>query len=154
MMWHTACKICIWQGCKPLDVQTLPPGYTARVTPANSNLWTGTFGVLNGFFLTRLPNPLNIISVATIALVTGIALRVARGTTVPAPIGGLALIPTSFLAFNPPMLVVAYAWAGAGTVVLAALVYGRRGTRRLVGWLIRAAPWVVVLNAWWLVPLA
>ena len=33
-----------------------------------------------GFFLTRLPNPLNIISVGTIALVTGIALRVARGT--------------------------------------------------------------------------
>ena len=114
----------------------------------------GTFGVLNGFFLTRLPNPLNIISVGTIALVTGIALRVARGTRVPAPIGGFALIPTSFLAFNPPMLVVAYGWAGAGTVVLAGLVYGRRGVRRLVMWLLRAAPWVVALNAWWLVPLA
>jgi arabinofuranan 3-O-arabinosyltransferase len=114
----------------------------------------GAFGLLNGFFLTRLPNPLNIISVGSVALITGIAIRVAQGRRVPAPIAGFALMPTSFLAFNPPMLVVAYAWAVAGTPLLAALVLGRREAWRLVRWFVAAAPWAVVLNAWWLVPLA
>ena len=112
----------------------------------------GTFGVMNGFFLTRLPNPLNIISVATVALVTGIALRVAAGRRVPAVVGGIVLMPTSFLAFNPPMLVVAFAWAGLGTLVLSLLVVGRRGMLRLMKWLVLAAPWVLLLNLYWLVP--
>ena len=112
----------------------------------------GTFGVMNGFFLTRLPNPLNIISVATIAIVTGIALRVAMGRRVPAVVGGIALMPTSFLAFNPPMLVVAFAWAGVGTLVLALLVVGRRGMLRLLKWLVLAAPWAVLLNLYWMIP--
>ncbi|MEV4706339.1 hypothetical protein [Actinoplanes sp. NPDC049316] len=114
----------------------------------------GAFGVLNGFFLTRLPNPLNIISVGSVALITGIAMRVAQGRRVPTPIAGFALIPTSFLAFNPPMLVVAYAWAVVGTPVLAWLVLGRRGAVRLLKWFVLAAPWAIALNAFWLIPLA
>ncbi|BFU44728.1 hypothetical protein [Krasilnikovia sp. MM14-A1004] len=114
----------------------------------------GVFGVLNGFFLTRLPNPLNIISVGSIALVTGIAMRVALGRRMPTPIAGFALIPTSFLAFNPPMLLVAYAWAVGGTPLLAVLVVGRDGAKRLLWWFVKAAPWAIVLNAWWLFPLA
>lgn len=114
----------------------------------------GAFGILNGFFLTRLPNPLNIISVGSIALLTGVAMRVAQGRRFPAPAAGLVLIPTSFLSFNPPMLVVAYAWAVAGTPLLALLVLGRRPAWRLLLWLARASPWAILLNAWWLVPLA
>lgn len=114
----------------------------------------GTFGVMNGFFLTRLPNPLNIISVATVALLTGIALRVAQGRRIPPAVGGFALMPTSFLAFNPPMLVVAFAWAGLGTLVLSWLVVGRRGALRLAGWLVRAAPWALLLNLYWMLPFA
>jgi arabinofuranan 3-O-arabinosyltransferase len=114
----------------------------------------GTFGVMNGFFLTRLPNPLNIISVATVAVVTGIALRVAQGRRIPAVVGGIALMPTSFLAFNPPMLVVAFAWAGVGTLTLALLVVGRRGMLRLLKWLALAAPWAVLLNLYWMIPFA
>ncbi|MCA2213954.1 hypothetical protein [Jidongwangia harbinensis] len=114
----------------------------------------GAFGMLNGFFLTRLPNPLNIISVGSVALITGIAIRVAQGRRVPVPIAGFALMPTSFLAFNPPMLVVAYAWAVGGTPLLAALVLGRQEAVRLLKWFVLAAPWAIVLNAWWLVPLA
>ena len=112
----------------------------------------GTFGVMNGFFLTRLPNPLNIISVATIALITGIALRVAKGQRVPAVVGGVALMPTSFLAFNPPMLVVAFAWASLGTLTLTLLMVGRRGMLRLLTWLILAAPWALLLNLYWILP--
>ena len=112
----------------------------------------GTFGVMNGFFLTRLPNPLNIISVATVALITGIALRVAAGRRIPPVIGGIALMPTSFLAFNPPMLVVAFAWAGLGTVALALMIVGRAGTLRLLWWLVRAAPWALLLNLYWIIP--
>jgi arabinofuranan 3-O-arabinosyltransferase len=114
----------------------------------------GAFGVMNGFFLTRLPNPLNIISVGIVAFMTGIAMRVALGRRVPAPIAGFALIPTSFLGFNPPMLVVAYAWAVAGTPLVAAMILGRPAAVRLLWWFLKATPWVLILNVYWLVPLA
>ena len=114
----------------------------------------GTFAVLNGFFLTRLPNPLNIISVGSIALLTGLALRVARGRSIGAPWAGIALLPTSFLAFNPPMIVVAYAWTLVGLPILAGLIFGWAAVVRLVKWMIFAAPWALLLNIWWLVPFA
>ncbi len=114
----------------------------------------GTFAVLNGFFLTRLPNPLNIISVGCIALITGIALRVGQGRPVPPVLGALCLLPTSFLAFNPPMIVVAYVWALAGTPLLVALTLGRRPLWRLLRWFVVVAPWAVAVNLWWLVPFA
>ncbi|MGV1003624.1 MAG: hypothetical protein ACOYEV_02415 [Candidatus Nanopelagicales bacterium] len=117
-------------------------------------VFAGSFAVLNGFFLTRLPNPLNIISVGVICLTAGIALRVGAGARIPAPVAGFALLPTSFLAFNPPMLVVAYAWASAGVLALVTLLQGRRAFWRLLGWLARGAPWAVLMNAFWLVPLA
>ena len=112
----------------------------------------GTFAVMNGFFLTRIPNPLNIISVGTLALLTGIALRVAQGRTVPTPVAGFAFIPIAFLAFNPPMFVVATVWASVFALVLAGLFYGWRGFLRLLKWDILAAPWVIALNLWWIVP--
>lgn len=114
----------------------------------------GTFAILNGFFLTRVPNPLNIISVGSIALLTGLALRVARGRSIGAPWAGIALLPTSFLAFNPPMLVVAYAWTLLGIPVLVGLMLGWRALGRLARWMLAAAPWALLLNVWWLVPLA
>ncbi|MEI2715463.1 MAG: hypothetical protein V9E98_00430 [Candidatus Nanopelagicales bacterium] len=48
----------------------------------------GSFAVMNGFFLTRIPNPLNIISVGTVAIFTGMALRVAQGRRIPPAVGG------------------------------------------------------------------
>jgi arabinofuranan 3-O-arabinosyltransferase len=114
----------------------------------------GMFGVLNGFFLTRLPNPLNIISVGCIALITGIAIRVAQGRRIPPPLAGFALMPTAFLGFNPPMLVVAYAWALGGTSLLVLVALGRRPLGRLLWWFVKALPWVLLLNMWWLLPLA
>ena len=114
----------------------------------------GTFAVLNGFFLTRLPNPLNIISVGSIALITAVAVRVGQGRRISPVFGALCLVPTSFLGFNPPMLVVAYAWALGGTPLLVALVLGRSALWRLLKWFVFVAPWAVLLNAWWLVPLA
>lgn len=114
----------------------------------------GMFAVLNGFFLTRLPNPLNIISVATIALLTGLALRVAAGRPISPVWGGFALLPISFLAFNPPMMLVAFAWAALGTLTVTFLVLGRSALWRLVKWFVLVIPWALVLNAWWLVPVA
>jgi arabinofuranan 3-O-arabinosyltransferase len=113
----------------------------------------GAFGLVNGFFLTRLPNPLNIISVGSVALLTGLAVRVAKGRRIPALVAGFALLPTSFLGFNPPMLVVVYAWALAGIPLLVVLIFGRRALGRLLWWMLRAGPWAVLLNLWWLVPL-
>ena len=112
----------------------------------------GTFAIMNGFFLTRIPNPLNIISVGTLALLTGIAMRVAQGRTVPTPIAGFAFMPIAFLAFNPPMFVVATLWASVFALILVWMLFGRRGFLRLLKWDAMAAPWVVVLNLWWLVP--
>jgi arabinofuranan 3-O-arabinosyltransferase len=114
----------------------------------------GTFAILNGFFLTRLPNPLNIISVGSIALLTGLALRVARGRSIGAPWAGIALLPTSFLAFNPPMIVVAYAWTLLGLPILILLMLGWNALGRLLRWMLAAAPWALLLNIWWLVPFA
>ena len=112
----------------------------------------GTFAVLNGFFLTRLPNPLNIISVGSIALITAVAVRVGQGRRISPVVGALCLVPTSFLGFNPPMIVVAYAWALAGTPLLVALVLGRSALWRLLKWFVFVAPWAILINAWWLVP--
>ena len=112
----------------------------------------GSFAVLNGFFLTRIPNPLNIISVGTVAIFTGMALRVAQGRRIPPAVGGIAFLPTSFLAFNPPMFVVAVLWAVIGTPVLVLLLVGRTGLWRLLKWFLFAAPWVILLNLWWLIP--
>jgi arabinofuranan 3-O-arabinosyltransferase len=114
----------------------------------------GTFAVLSGFFLTRLPNPLNIISVGSIALLTGLALRVARGRNIGAPWAGICMLPTAFLAFNPPMIVVAYAWTLVGLPILAALIFGWRAAGRLVKWMLFAAPWALLINLFWLVPFA
>ncbi|MCB0486658.1 MAG: hypothetical protein KDC47_10720, partial [Flavobacteriaceae bacterium] len=114
----------------------------------------GTFSVLNGFFLTRLPNPLNIISVGTVALFIGLALRIAKGRRISPVVGGIAFLPTSFLAFNPPMMVVAAMWAVAGTTVLSLLIMGWGGLWRLIKYFVKTAPWVILLNAWWLVPFA
>ena len=113
----------------------------------------GTFAVMNGFFLTRIPNPLNIISVGTLALLTGIAMRVAQGRTVPDPDRGVRLH-----ADRVPCLQPAYVRRGhpvgqrlrpdprldACSAAAASCVCSS-GT-------LMAAPWVVVLNLWWLVP--
>lgn len=114
----------------------------------------GSFAVLNGFFLTRLPNPLNIVSVATCAAVTGMAMRVASGKRIPAPWAGLVVMPTSLLTFNPPMFLVAYAWALGGTTVMALVVLGRSAAWRLVKWFPLAALFIGIMNLWWMVPFA
>ena len=52
------------------------------------------------------------------------------------------------------MLVVAYAWAVGGTTTLTLLALGWRPLGRLLWWFVKAIPWVIVLNIWWLLPLA
>jgi arabinofuranan 3-O-arabinosyltransferase len=128
--------------------------YAARALVRNepATIAAGTFAVLNGFFLTRLPNPLNIISVGTLAVVTGLALRVAAGKKLSAVWAGVAILPMSFLAFNPPMFVVALAWTAVGTPLLALAFYGWRAVGRLLRWFVPAAVWALALNAFWLVP--
>jgi arabinofuranan 3-O-arabinosyltransferase len=128
--------------------------YAARALVRNepATIAAGAFAVLNGFFLTRLPNPLNIISVGTVAIVTGLALRVAAGKKLSAVWAGVAILPMSFLAFNPPMFVVALFWTAIGTPLLALAFYGWKAMGRLLRWFLPAAVWAIALNAFWLVP--
>ena len=114
----------------------------------------GSFAVLNGFFLTRLPNPLNIISVGSTALVAAVGLRVAKGQKVRASLLALAMLPMSFLAYNPPMLVVALAWTAAGVPLLGVLIFGRPAVTRILRYALSAAPWALLVNVFWLLPFA
>ena len=52
------------------------------------------------------------------------------------------------------MIVVAYAWTLVGLPILVVLMFGWRAVRRLVKWMIFAAPWALLINIWWLVPFA
>jgi arabinofuranan 3-O-arabinosyltransferase len=110
--------------------------------------------VLNGFFLTRLPNPLNVISVGSVALVSAVAFRVAQGKPMRAPMLGLAMLFMSFLSYNPPMLTVAFAWTGLGLPLLVLLVWGRSALWRVLRYAVTAAPWALAINLFWLVPFA
>ena len=114
----------------------------------------GTFGICNGFFLTRLPNQLNVISVGVCALTAAIILGAAQGRRVRGPVLALAVLPMSFLTYNPPMFIVAVVWTGLGAPVVAVLLEGRRAIPRVLSLFARSAPWALLLNLFWLVPFA
>ena len=104
---------------------------------------------MNGFFLTRIPNPLNIISVGTPRAAHR---HGAAGGAGPddAGLAGFAFIPIAFLAFNPRC-----SWwrrvDGPLRPVLAGMLYGWRGLVRLLSGTAGGALGVV-LNLWWILP--
>ena len=115
--------------------------------------FAGLVAFFNPFVLQHLPNPLPLWSIAIMGLAGGLVVRAARGRS-PAPVAlaGVSVF-AAYLAVNPPLLAIAALWV-VGLAVSADLFAGRGGTRAALAYLVRALPWALVLNAWWVVPYA
>ena len=111
------------------------------------------FAFVNPLVLNQLPNPLVLAALAVMGISGALVVRAARGERIPAVVFGVVTMGFSYLVVNIPLLVVAVAWL-ALLVAVADLLGGPGGFRRAVGLLVRAIPWSVALNLWWLVPLA
>lgn len=112
----------------------------------------GLICAFNPFHMTQLPNPLPLLTVVVMGVMGGLVLRAASGRNVsPLAFSGVS-IAASYLSVNPPLLAVTAVWLLLITVLASALV-GAGGTARACRFLTRAAPWALLLNLWWLVPL-
>lgn len=111
----------------------------------------GVFAFLNAFVLTQIPNPLVLAAIGLMGIAGSLVVRAAQGERVrPLLLAGVG-VGFSYLLINAPLLVVAAIWV----VVLAALgtaLAGSGGTTRAAALIVRALPWALVLNLWWIVP--
>jgi arabinofuranan 3-O-arabinosyltransferase len=112
----------------------------------------GVLAVFNPLVLVNLPNPLTLIAVGTTGLLAGSVMRAARGHRVSGRRTALLSLPASYLGVNPPTLLTVAAIVALSAVAARWLV-GVGSTRRAVRHLVFAAPWLVLVNLWWLVPL-
>jgi arabinofuranan 3-O-arabinosyltransferase len=107
----------------------------------------------NVYLLVWLPNPLPPLAIGLAGLLAGMAARAAAGRRINPVAFGAATMPAAYVALNPPWLLVTiltvlFVPVGAG------LVGGRPALHRVSLLLIRSLPWVVLLNLWWVVPVA
>ncbi|WP_018348171.1 hypothetical protein [Longispora albida] len=111
----------------------------------------GLAGAVNLYLLTAFPNPLPALAIGLTGVLAGAVIRVTR-LRGPSPVQ-LALLttPAGYLALNPPLLVVCAATV-AVAAGLALASTGWTGIRSLAGRLVRALPWLVLLNVWWVLP--
>lgn len=111
----------------------------------------GLVGVVNPFVMTQAMNPLALLALALMGLLGGMLLRVGRGKRVSALGFGFVTLGCSYLALNPPLLLVVVAWVVA--LALAATWSEPGASKRTAAFLARSLPWCLVLNLWWLVPM-
>jgi arabinofuranan 3-O-arabinosyltransferase len=112
----------------------------------------GIIVFFNPYVLQQLPNPLPLWTIGIMALTGGLILRAARGEHVAGWVLAVASVPACYLAVNPPLLAMVAAWV-ALMALLATPLIGPAGCGRALGLLARGAPWALLLNLWWLVPL-
>ncbi|MFB9449440.1 hypothetical protein Dvina_37790 [Dactylosporangium vinaceum] len=113
----------------------------------------GLLAAFNVYLLVWLPNPLPPLTIGLTGLLAGMAVRAAAGRPVRPVAFAAATLPASYVALNPPWLLMAiltvlFVPAAAG------LVGGRAALHRAGRLLVRAAPWVLLLNLWWILPFA
>jgi arabinofuranan 3-O-arabinosyltransferase len=112
----------------------------------------GVAGAFNPFAMVTLPNPLPLIAGGLLGVLVGMLWRQAQGRRISGLAVGAVTVVASYLAVNPPLLAVLAA-AVAGAAATAGLVTrAPGGARRALALLGRAAPWALLLNLWWLVP--
>lgn len=114
---------------------------------------SGLLGVANPLLLIASFNPVLIAPIGVLGGLTGCVLRAAQGRWVPPAAVGALSVTTSYLALNPPTLAVTVL-AVIGVALLGRHLVGPGATARSVMLLIRSAPWVLVFNLWWMVPVA
>jgi arabinofuranan 3-O-arabinosyltransferase len=90
---------------------------------------------------------------ALMALVGGLILRAARGRRVSGVVLALATVPAIYLAVNPADLLMPALWILA-LASMASILFGSGGAGRAFSLLLRASPWAVGLNVWWVAPFA
>ena len=113
---------------------------------------TGLVGAFNPYVLVAVPNYLPMWAIGTVGLLAGIVLRAARGRSIAPLAFGAASVSASILAVNPPTFAVVVL-AVVAVAMIASAVVGPGGFRRAVTLIARAAPWILLLNLWWVVPL-
>jgi arabinofuranan 3-O-arabinosyltransferase len=112
----------------------------------------GLLSAFNPFLLTSQPNALPALAIGLYGVLAGLLLRAGQGHRIRPILLAAATLPASYLAINPPLLAI----VGVGVLATALgcrLLIGD-GTRRCLRLLLRAAPWAILLNLWWLVPYA
>lgn len=111
----------------------------------------GTFTVLNLFVLTQVPNPLTFAALAVAGIAGALVVEAAQGGPARPMALAAATVGLSYLLSNPPVFAVTVAWLA----LLAALgtpLGGPGGGGRAIRLCMRALPWAVVFNLWWLAP--
>jgi arabinofuranan 3-O-arabinosyltransferase len=120
-----------------------------------SPLAAGTAGLLaafNAFWLTSLPSPIPAAALVLAGVLGGLLVRAALGSGQRSVvIFALVTMGLAYVFRNPPHVVLVMAWL-ALSLVLACSMGGWVALRRGSGFLLRAAPLVALLNAWWIVP--
>lgn len=106
----------------------------------------GAVVVLAPFHITTLPNILPLIAITTLALIFGIAARLAQRRSVPAAYGALIAVWISPLSKNPPLL--ALALASAVVAAVAVIAVDRSTVRRLASF----GAWFLAGSTFWLIP--
>ncbi|MDP9329034.1 MAG: hypothetical protein M3P11_00045 [Actinomycetota bacterium] len=126
---------------------------SAFVRSPTARTAAGIIAVFNPFVLQHIPNPLTLWSIAMMGAAGGLLVRAALGRA-PTPLwlAGLSLFG-AYLAINPPLLAIVAIWT-MGVTMSASWFLGRGASGRAASYLVRATPWMILLNLWWVLPYA
>ncbi len=126
---------------------TLGWALTRRATPT---VVSGLAAAFNAYLLVQIPNPIPMVTIGVMGMLTAQIVAVARGGKVRPLRFALTTLSCSFLAINPPLLAVAAGWIVLVALAAKPLSGGVAGAhRRSFTLLARAFPWAVALNLWW-----
>ena len=127
------------------------PTWRGLVYRPVSRAAAGLLATFNVFLMVWLPNLLPAVAIGVTGVLAGMAVRAAKGRRVRPLAFAAAILPMSYLALNPPWLLIGLS-APLFVVVATALGGDRAARHRLAVQLLRASPWALLLNLWWIVP--
>jgi arabinofuranan 3-O-arabinosyltransferase len=124
-------------------------GFTTSALGAGS---AGVFASFSAYRLVTGPDPVPMAAIIVAAVLAGILIRVAlRPDRTRGVIGfALASVGLGYVMANPPQVALVVLWVIACLVIV--LVARPSAATRTFGFLARAVPLSLLLNAWWIVP--